>query len=449
VTKAYGDAAYLGASAGVADYIHATLSAEQTNPTTGDAVDFDTILSQKAGGDLALDTVTNVGRFSGLKAGRTYVLLTELRGNDTVAAAIQGQWYNVTGSANLGNNLIAYAPNYSTNITSAPVAFAIFTPTADTEVEVRLTVSGTVDVVVTSWAAIFEIGHQASFPVADFIHASLSSQQSNPDVDDPVEFDTVLAQKSGGDLELDTSSSVGRFLNLKAGRTYALIAGIRMVDDAAFVFEARWYNVTGSAYFGSKTVGYSASHTSYITDMMPGFAVFTPSVDTDVEVRISGTTTTADVRADSWAAIYELAGPQYGAEGETLINTIRAGDVASHNSATPLVVSQFAFDPSEYSLTGATRSLVFRAVAANGGGVAQTKARLYSVTDTEYIGSGLTFTSANPAKAQETLTIGTGSGEVDDSEKIYEVHIWVVSPDEVDDTIELGSAELRLVNTIS
>ena len=141
-------------------------------------------------------------------------------------------------------------------------------------------------------------------------------------------------------------------------------------------------------------------------------------------------------------------GGGFGTSGQTLINTIRAGDVESHDSATPLIVSQFAFDPSEYVLTGCTRSLVFRAVAANGGGVAQTKARVYNLTDGEYVGSGLTFVNAAPTKQQETLTIGAGAGEVDDSEKLYEVHIWVVAPG-AGETIELGSAELRMINTIN
>jgi hypothetical protein len=64
------------------------------------------------------------------------------------------------------------------------------------------------------------------------------------------------------------------------------------------------------------------------------------------------------------------------------------------------------------------------------------------------VGTGLTFTSSSFTKLEETLTVGSGAGEVDNSEKIYEVHIWVVSPDLVDDSIELGSAALRIVNTI-
>lgn len=291
------------------------------------------------------------------------------------------------------------------------------------------------------------------FGSADFLYAGLSSAQTGITAGDRILFDTVVTEKSGGDLALDTVTNVGRFSGLKAGRTYLLMSSIQGQDDtpSACNISSRWYNVTGAASVGTLCTAMSADYspTNGLTSLWPAFYVFSPSVDTSVEVRVAGVDpSTADIWDNSWAAVFELAGPQIGASTETLVNTIRAGDVASHNSATPLVVSQFAFDPSEYSLTGATRSLVFRAVAANGGGVAQTKARLYSVTDTEYIGTGLTFTTAAPAKQQETLTIGSGAGEVDDSEKIYEVHIWVVSPDLVDDTIELGSAELRMINTV-
>jgi hypothetical protein len=51
--------------------------------------------------------------------------------------------------------------------------------------------------------------------------------------------------------------------------------------------------------------------------------------------------------------------------------------------------------------------------------------------------------------AETTLTEGAGAGQVDLSAKVYEVRIFVDSPDAVDDTIELGSVELRVINTIN
>jgi hypothetical protein len=134
-----------------------------------------------------------------------------------------------------------------------------------------------------------------------------------------------------------------------------------------------------------------------------------------------------------------------GGAGEKLINTLRAGD--ANSSAALKIVCQLVLDPSEYTLAGATKSLVFRATASNGGGIAETKARLYNLSDAEYVGAGVTFTSATPTMQEETLTIGSGAGEVENTDKTYEVHVWAVSPG-AGETIELGSAELRFVNTI-
>jgi hypothetical protein len=139
---------------------------------------------------------------------------------------------------------------------------------------------------------------------------------------------------------------------------------------------------------------------------------------------------------DATHATWQSVGTGFGEVGDEMPDVIRAGDVASHDSATPLVVSQFALDPTEYLIDGCTRSLVFRVVAANGGGVAQTRARLYKLSGVPgYIGAFVQFTSASVTKQEVTLSIGSGEGFVPDSPQLYEVHIWVVSPDEVDDTI--------------
>ncbi len=165
---------------------------------------------------------------------------------------------------------------------------------------------------------------------------------------------------------------------------------------------------------------------------LPHQSTVPPVADADTVSKSYGDTNYAGDGASTYERIY----------------MIRVGDVEGHDSATPKVVSQFQFDPTDYDLTGATRSLVFRAVAANGGGVASTNARLYNLTDGEAIAT-LNFTSATPTMKEATLTEGAGAGEVDLSAKIYEVRIFVDAPDAVDDTIELGSAELRVINTVT
>ena len=140
-----------------------------------------------------------------------------------------------------------------------------------------------------------------------------------------------------------------------------------------------------------------------------------------------------------------LISPPYSGD---IAHVVNCGDVNSNSTATPKIVSQFMFDPTDYDWIGASRSIVFRSVASNGGGAALTKVQLYSLTDAEVI-STLDFTSVSPSMAEEVLVEGAAAGEVDQSAKIYEVRIWVDSPDLVDDTVELGSAELRIANIIN
>jgi hypothetical protein len=428
----------------------AELSANQTFSLDA-ALDFDTLLD----GDRI--PVDGSGRFT-LTEGKTYALMAGLQCDGGSSDYFYFQWYDVTGTAYIGKRGASRPTSTSHSFSDQSVALAVITAAAGQTVELRFQFgSGSGQAtVLTSYAYLVELTTGSGFTSADYIVAErITTDQLNPVSGDAIQFNSALNSKSGGDLALDTTTNVGRFSGLKAGRTYALMSAIKSRNGGVpnSYLSAYWYNVTAAAPIVPNAVRstrfLSNDTLNNQSNEGPAFHIFTPSVDTEVEMRLiivnpAGT----DVGTQSFGAIWELAGPQVGASAEKFVNIIRAGDVASHDSATPMIVSQFAFDPSEYNLTGAARSLVFRAVAANGGGVAQTKARLYSVTDTEYIGAGVTFTTASAAKQEETLTIGSGAGEVDDSEKVYEVHIWVVSPSP-GDTIELGSAELRLVNTIN
>jgi len=102
-----------------------------------------------------------------------------------------------------------------------------------------------------------------------------------------------------------------------------------------------------------------------------------------------------------------------------------------------------------YQLGNATLAVKFVAIAGNGAAGLTTHARIYNLSDSEYVGSGLSFTLQAPTKLEETLTVGSGAGEIKEASKIYEFRIWVDSPVSEDDTIELGSAELRVINTIN
>lgn len=149
----------------------------------------------------------------------------------------------------------------------------------------------------------------------------------------------------------------------------------------------------------------------------------------------------------SMGATNDAASGGVGATGQSFINVLDFGEGASHDSDTPLVVGQRGFNPLDYNLNNATRTLEFRAVASNGGGAALTKVQLWGLTDSEAIAT-IDFTTAIPTQKSVVLVEGSGSGEIDLSNKVYEVRIWVDTPDLVDDTIELGSAEINIASTI-
>lgn len=112
------------------------------------------------------------------------------------------------------------------------------------------------------------------------------------------------------------------------------------------------------------------------------------------------------------------------------------------SNAAPLVTGAAAFTPTTHAPIS---SLTFRAVAANGNTGLTNYVQLYNVTDGELVAQ-LEFTSTEITKDEVALVLGSGAGEIDDPEHIYEVRIVLGSaPAGPDDTIELYSAELRVL----
>lgn len=136
-----------------------------------------------------------------------------------------------------------------------------------------------------------------------------------------------------------------------------------------------------------------------------------------------------------------------GGASPTLNEIVKLATRESHNDVTPLVVGGDAFNPNDYTSSGYAKVLSFRAVVANGDTGMTTHAILYNLTDGDPI-STLSFTSTTPTKAQATLALGSGSGQIDLSEKFYEVRIALTAtPGGPTNTIELYGAEILVVNT--
>jgi len=469
VTKAYGDATY--ATGGAADALSTTGAdvdvAAAVPPTTGQvlkAVDATHATWQAEAGGGAAAALSTTGADVDVAAAAPPTTGQVLKATDATHATWQADTATDADAIHKGTSAEISTVTEKTN----PVAgdLLLIEDSQATNTKKRIQVGNVAAAKLATSGA--SVGIAAASPPTTGQILKAASPTAASWVDAPEPAGTAVVQHAFAELSADqvvgapavldfdtliasngiTVDANGRF-TLTEGKTYRLISVLECVGTSTDSMAYKWYDVTATTFIGKQGSSRLAGSSTTNSGQQCAIAIITAAAGQQVELQFqAGSGTPTARKVSSYAHIEELIASSVGQTAQKYVNTIRAGDIASHDSATPMVVSQFAFNPSEYSLAGVTRSLVFRAVAANGGGVAETKARLYSVTDTEYIGTGLTFTASSPTKQEETLTIGAGAGEVDDSEKIYEVHIWVVSPDTVDDTIELGSAELRLVNTI-
>ena len=140
-----------------------------------------------------------------------------------------------------------------------------------------------------------------------------------------------------------------------------------------------------------------------------------------------------------------------GRSGDTFIDVIRIAGRESYGdvgSDTPLVVGAVSFNPDDHIKANATLALFFRVIAANGNTPLTTHAKLVNVTDSDDIATVNFVDTTDLSKQEVALTLGSGAGQIDQADKVYEVQIYVDSPVDEDDTIEIHSAEIRIVNTV-
>jgi hypothetical protein len=128
VTKAFADNSY-GPAQG--DFLHARLGADQVSTFPAETVVLFATEYKKRG----TLSVNGSGRFAGLKAGRTYLLMAEFQ---MLSSARQPfKWYDITAAATLGAGGTATSAAFGSGAAYRPTAWEIFSPTVDTELEVR------------------------------------------------------------------------------------------------------------------------------------------------------------------------------------------------------------------------------------------------------------------------------------------------------------------------
>lgn len=130
-----------GATSTVAkQYLYVTMSADQTATLgAGSRIEFDT--ETMTSGDLTLDAVTNVGRISGLGAGKKYRLTAQIAGVG-VSSRLNFAWYDVTNTAYVGNITKTYSPEFnSAGNSNTCICEAIVDGDNTSSVEVRVAIA--------------------------------------------------------------------------------------------------------------------------------------------------------------------------------------------------------------------------------------------------------------------------------------------------------------------
>lgn len=152
----------------IQDVFHATADVNYTPVATGEHVEFNESVDGVATG-IAVSTGVDQaqGIFSNLLAGRSYLLEAGLEVEfDANSGMLEYQWFDVTGAVLIGTQGIAWNIRDSSQVGSQPIATAIFTPSVDSQVEVRITADNNVDAVLlasspntkSSYARITELG---------------------------------------------------------------------------------------------------------------------------------------------------------------------------------------------------------------------------------------------------------------------------------------------------
>ena len=260
------------------EYIQVYATSNQT-VTAGSAVLFDSTL---ANGGIAYAPGT--GRFT-LKAGKTYSLEANVA-NVTNGGAFVGEWYDVTGAALISVRGANYAAN-NTGVNGSNDAKVIFTPSVDSEVELRNV--GTSDIAggiigsgVASTAKILQIGGPAAVTrTVEYISVNGAAGTIGSGTD------LINNNIVEGNIPYNTGTGV---FTLKAGKTYALSAALNAVSfSSGNNGEAtiQWVDaisntalVSGDgAWLAGTNVGTDNTTNSKVT------TIWTPTADQTVKLR--------------------------------------------------------------------------------------------------------------------------------------------------------------------
>lgn len=170
------------------DYSYVTMSADQLDPAAGTVV----ALNTEQVGNIPFNSSTYKWT---LRANRTYILHCFTRSiNHLGTDALRLIWQNASGD--IGSSSLTRGLPSTDQSSNQSDAFAIYTPTADTDVwvEVDQNTSGTVDISSTAtWAAIYQIGVGAYVPLmAPVKYRTTTAQNLTDSSDTVINYDTKI-----------------------------------------------------------------------------------------------------------------------------------------------------------------------------------------------------------------------------------------------------------------
>jgi hypothetical protein len=313
-----------------ASYVHAVIGTNQTtNISVNDHIKFDTITAQYGSDITPVNTTqegsggSTVGGFL-LKAGKTYRLNGQVNFASGSGSNLDYGWYNVTAGAYIGTTAKNNSANNSDPEVANGFATAIFTPTIDTVVKIKFTAIS-VTSINKAFADIQVIAGNS--PVTgqsvEYVRATQASNQ-NLGVGTAVNYSANVV----GNI---TNLGSGRF-RLSAGKTYSLKAVWAPVDTSDEFGKIQWYNVTTGSYFG--TEGNGGDPTNSHSTGAPAAAIITPTVDTDVEVRMTSDNATGSDFTRNWMEIVQLGTTaSTGVAFNVLTNAVATGVLDNTNFA--------------------------------------------------------------------------------------------------------------------
>ncbi len=130
---------------------------------------------------------------------------------------------------------------------------------------------------------------------------------------------------------------------------------------------------------------------------------------------------------------------------EPELTTLNIANRQTYSDVTPLVAGAIAFDPTDHTKDGMDMEVTFRAVVASGNEGIEGHVRLVNRTDSETVVT-LDITTSTETALEQQLVLGSGTGQIDSAEHIYEAQIFLDGAPSAGDSIELYSASIYIEN---